>query len=176
MISTSNDFAASLFMLATEENKLDEFKKDLSVVKSVFDENPDYVLLLSSPGIPKHERIAAIDKAFGESVNIYILNFLKVLCEHGKISTIDECIKIFGDLRKQAENKVTAIVISAAPLEDYQIERLKAKLSKKLGCLVKIKTETDPSMLGGIKIEFDDKVIDGSIRKQLHDIKEVITG
>ena len=176
MISTSNDFAASLFMLAMEENKLDEYQSDLSAVKNAFDENPEYVLLLSSPGIPKHERIAAIDKAFGGKVNEYVLNFLKVLCEHGKVSVIDDCIKIFKNLKKQAENRITARVVSARPLDEEQLERLKESLSKKLGSQIKIKPVIDKSVIGGIKIEFDDKVIDGSVKKQLHDIKEVIGG
>ncbi|MBO4693534.1 MAG: ATP synthase F1 subunit delta [Clostridia bacterium] len=176
MISTSNDFASSLFMLAMEENKLSEYQSDLSIIKAVFDENPDYVLLLSSPGIPKNERTTALDKAFGNRINIYVLNFLKVLCEHGKVGALDDCIKIFGELKKQAENRITAKVTSAEPLDNEQTEKLKANLSKKLGCQVYIKPVVDRSILGGIKVEFDDKVIDGSIKKQLNDIKEVIGG
>ena len=176
MISTSNDFAAALFMLAMEENKLDEFQSDLLKVKDAFDENPDYVLLLSSPGIPKYERIAAIDKAFGEDLSEHVVSFIKVLCEHGKVTEIGECIKVFRELKKQAENRVTARVRSAVALDEDQVSRLKAILEKKLGSQVKIKQIIDKKVLGGVKIEFEDKVIDGSVKKQLHDIKEVISG
>ncbi|MBR5923517.1 MAG: F0F1 ATP synthase subunit delta [Clostridia bacterium] len=176
MISTSNDFAAALFMLAMEEDKLDVILSDLLKVKDAFDDNPDYILLLSSPGIPKRERLAAIDSSFGESLSEYTVNFLKVLCEHGKMTEIGECIKIFRELKKQAENRVTARVRSAVALDDAQTSRLKEILEKKLGSQVKIKQIIDKSMLGGVKIEFEDKIIDGSIQRQLHDIKEVISG
>ena len=51
MISTSNDYAAALFMLALEEGKLNEFSDDLAVVMHAFAGNPDYTLLLNSPGM-----------------------------------------------------------------------------------------------------------------------------
>ena len=176
MISTSNDFAAALFMLAMEEDRLDEFYSDLIKVRDIFAENPDYTLLLSSPGIPKHERVEVIDAAFGKELCEPVLNFLKVLCEHNKAASLYDCVKVFGELRKQAENKVTAHIKTAVPLDEDQLARLKSILEKKLGSKVKMKPAIDKTMLGGIKIEFEDKVIDGSLDKQLSDIKEVISG
>lgn len=176
MVSTSNDFAVALFMLAMEKNKLKEFKDDLDTVKSVFSENPDYAVLLSSPGVPKKERVALIDTAFGGSVCEDVVSFLKVLCEHNKVTVLFDCIRVFSELKKQAENRVTAKVYSAAPLDEEQLSRLKEQLTKRLGSTVKIKTQIDKTLIGGIKIEFEDKVIDASIKKRLHDIKEVISG
>ena len=175
MVSTSNDFAVALFMLAVEKDRLKEFNNDLNTVKAVFAENPDYAVLLSSPGVPKKERVALIDTAFGGNVCEDIVSFLKVLCEHNKVIMLFDCIRVFSDLKKQAENRVTTRVYSAAPLEEEQISKLKDQLTKKLGSTVKIKTQIDKTLIGGIKIEFEDKVIDGSIKKQLHDIKEVIS-
>ncbi len=176
MLSTSNDFAAALFMLAVEEDKLNEIYNDLIKVKEAFRENPDYAVLLNSPSLSKAQRAELISGAFGSSIGEYTLNFLKVMCEHNRITGIDDCIKVFSALKKQAENRVTAKIYSAVPLDDTQLSRLKEKLQKKLSSEVKIKTFIDKNMLGGIKIEFEDKVIDGSVKKQLHDIKEVISG
>lgn len=176
MVSTSNDFAVALFMLATEQNKLKEFHDDLDTVKTVFKENPEYAVLLSSPGVPKKERAALIDTAFGGNVCEDVVSFLKVLCEHNKVTMLFDCIRVFSELKKQAENRVTAKVYSAAPLDEEQMLKLKEQLSKKLGSTVKIKTYIDKTLIGGIKIEFEDRVIDGSIKKRLHDIKEVISG
>ena len=176
MILASNDFAAALFMLATEEDKLDEIYDDLVKVKEVFRQNPDYVLLLNSPSLSKRERAELINAAFEGGIGEYALNFLKVMCEHNKITGIYDCIKVFSALRKQAENRITAKIYSAVPLSEEQLSRLKEKLHNKLSSEIKLKTVIDENMLGGIKIEFEDKVIDGSVRKQLHDIKEVISG
>lgn len=176
MISSSNDYANALFMIATENGKLEEYGNDLSVVSRVFKDNPDYALLLTSPGIPKPERQATVDAAFGGKVDKNILNFLKVLCDHNKIDSLEDCVKDFKALRKAAQNRITARVYTAVPLEDDQAEALKAKLQKKFGCTVKIKPVIDEKMLGGVRVEIDGKIIDGSVKRQLHDIKEVISG
>jgi len=176
MISSSNDYANALYMIAAENGQLDEFMSDLSVIKKVFGDNPDYALLLTSPNIPKSERQAVVDAAFGGKVDKNILNFIKVLCDHNKIDKLDECIKDFKALKKSAENRLTARVYTAVPLEENQEQALKEKLQKKFGCTVKIKTVIDKKILGGARVEIDGKVIDGSIKRQLKDLREVITG
>lgn len=176
MMSSSNDYATALFMLAAENDLVGTIYDDLSVIKKVFAENPEYSLLITSPSIPKSERMEVIDSAFKGSLNQYTINFLKVLCEHNKISTLSECIKVYKQLKKSAENRVTAKVYTAVPLSDEQTEKLKEKLQAKFGATVNIKPVVDKKMLGGVKVEIDGKVIDGSIKKQLHDIKEVISG
>ncbi|MBO4733929.1 MAG: F0F1 ATP synthase subunit delta [Clostridia bacterium] len=176
MISSSNDYANALFMVAVESDKLEVFANDLATVKKVFDENPNYAALLTSPNIPKSERQEVVDAAFGGKIDGYVLNFIKVLCDHNKIYELDACIRDFKALKKSAENRVTARVYTAVPLSESQERLLKEKLQKKFGVTVKIKPVIDKKMLGGVKVEIDGKVIDGSIKKQLHDIKEVISG
>lgn len=176
MISSGNDFAAAYFMLAVESGRLDEYAEDLAAIGRAFSENPDYMLLVTSPDIPASERAQAIDAAFGGKVNEHAVNFIKVLCEHKKINRLSECIKDFNALKKAAENRVTAYVYTAVPLSEEQEKRLKKTLEGKLDRTVKLKTVIDEKMIGGLRIEVDGKVIDGSIKRQLHDIKEVISG
>lgn len=176
MISSSNDYATALFMLSLENDSLDEFAADLATVKSVFEENPEYELLLSSPAIKKSERTEIINAAFGGSIDECIINFINVLCDHNKLSAIYDCIKDFMALKKSAENCITAHIYTAVPLTETQKEKLKYKLQKKFHSTVIIKTAVDKSIIGGIKIEVDGKIIDGSIKEQLSDIKEVISG
>lgn len=175
MISSSNDYATALFMLSLENDSLDKFARDLDTVKSVFEENPDYILLLSSPAIKKGERTEIINSAFSGSIDECIINFINLLCDHNMISSLFDCIKDFKALKKAAENCVTAHVYTAVPLTDDQIEKLKMNLQKRFGSQVNIKTVVDKSIIGGMIIEVDGKIIDGSVKTQLHSIKEVIS-
>ena len=175
MISSGNDYANALFMLAVENQKLEIFSKDLDAIGKAFRENPDYALLLSSPSISKDQRMSVIDTAFAGKVDEYLVNFLKVLCGHNKITSLESCIKDFEGLKKEAENCVTARVYTAVPIDEKQSAGIKEKLEKRLGSRVIIKTIIDEKILGGVKVELDGKVIDGSIKRQLHDIKEVIS-
>lgn len=176
MISSSNDYATALFMLALENDSLDRFADNLDTVKKVFEENPDYALLLGSPALKASERAEIINAAFEGNIDRNIINFISLLCDHNKISALFDCVNDFVLLKKAAENCVTAYVSTAVPLTDIQQEKLKANLQKRLGGNVIIKTVIDKSIIGGVKIEVDGKIIDGSVKEQLHSIKEVISG
>ena len=68
----------------------------------------------------------------------------------------------------------TAHVVSAATLSEAQLCALADMLSKKLNKQVEISPGIDPSLLGGLYIQVDGRVIDHTVKKQLSDIKENI--
>lgn len=66
--------------------------------------------------------------------------------------------------------KTTAYVQSAVTLQGHQLTALTAILSKKLNRQVTLSVQTDPSLLGGLSIRVDGRVIDRSVKKQLRDM------
>ncbi len=174
MTETSKEYAEALFALAAEENKLDEVKKDLGVVLSQFRENPAYADFLACPNIPVNERLGAIDEAFGDAVCEYVISFLKILCQKGSIHSVYKIILDFDDLYKASKGIATARVISAVALKADEKEKLKAKLEKLCGKQVVMECIRSSSVIGGIIVYVDGRVLDGSLKRRLHDIKEVI--
>ena len=69
---------------------------------------------------------------------------------------------------------VTANVVSAVPLKKAEKEQLKIKLEKLTNKTVLLNCYVNRSILGGMIVHVDGKVFDGSLRRRLHDIKEVI--
>lgn len=160
-------------MLAQENGLTDEFSKQLKTVKREFRENPDYVLLLSAPGIPKAERISLIEQSFS-GCHEYVLSLLRLLCENGRIGGVLDCIKDYESLRKSAQNTLVARVTSAVELNDGEKAAITEKLQKSSGKKVQLKCRVDDKILGGLIIEMDGRIMDGSIKRGLHDIREVI--
>lgn len=64
-----------------------------------------------------------------------------------------------------------ATVTVAAPLTAAQQERLARALERTVGRTVKITTVIDPAVIGGIRVQIADDVIDGSIRSRLDDLR-----
>ena len=85
------------------------------------------------------------------------------------------CIEEFFYLKTMAENKVTATVYYCFPLDDAQKEALQKKLEKTSGKNVDLLFIEDKSLIGGIKVELDDKVFDGSAKRYLQQVKGVIS-
>lgn len=176
MMQTDKEYAEALFMLVAEEQKLDDYTKALDTIRSLIEENPEYTEFLASPAIALSERLQAIDQAFGESMPEYIVSFLKILCENGRIRSLIGCIDEFGKLVMAISNRTEANVVSAVPLSDEQKKTICSKLEKITGKIIDPVYTVDESLIGGIKIEVEGKTFDGSIRHRLQDVKDVIIG
>lgn len=175
MTQTNKEYASALFSLATENNSVDQYEKSLMEIEDIFKENPDYIKVLESPAIPLSERISFIDKAFASTYTEYLVSFLKVLCENGHIAQIVSCIEAFCDLVRIYKNRTIATVYYVEPLTDEQKTSLIEKLQKISGKVIEPEYIKDESLIGGIKVQIDDKIIDGSIKNRLNKAKGVIS-
>lgn len=174
MTATGNNYGEALFMLAREENITDEFYDSLKTVESVFRENREYLVFLATPSIAEDERVAALQQAFEGKINDYILSFLKILCKHKKSESFFECLEEFERLRELESHTAVAVVKSAVELTDLQKQKLTENLEKQIGKHVFLNCVTDSSVIGGITVEVDGKIIDGSVKNNLKRAREVI--
>lgn len=176
MTDTSKEFASALFELALETHTEEATFAALKDVRAIFDARPEALALLASPAIPKKERLAVLEKALGDAVPDQVMGFLQVLCSHGQIKHLNSCIDAYEELYNASHKLSTAYVTSAVPLDDEQKSKLKQQLEKRLGRIIRLECRSDASLLGGLIVEVDGKVIDGSLRHRLHEIKEVMNG
>lgn len=174
MAEMSKEYGTALFMLACEEGKTEEYCSSLDIVANVLSENEEYVTFLTSPNIPVAERVAAIEQAFADFVPEHIVSFLQLLCERSRIGGFSECVKEYKILLDASKHTSVAKVTSSVPLTKEETVRLKEKLEKISGNSVILDCRTDESLIGGIVVEIDGKVIDGSLRRRLHEVKEVM--
>lgn len=168
-----NEYAKALFELSQEGDCVKGISASLDTVLSVMEENPEYLDFLSSPNISKSERVAAVEQAFS-GMEEMIVSFLSLLCEKGRIREIKECISEFKQLCDAADKISVAQVESAVELSEEQKSALIRKLEKLCGNKVVLDCITDKSLLGGVVVKIDGKIIDGSIKHRLHELKEVM--
>lgn len=174
MTDIYKEFATALFFIAKEGQKLDIYEEKLQIISDLFKENPEYLSLLSSPNISKKERTDLIEKAFGDILDNDLLSFLKLLCEQGHIKGFEACKTDFLNLLTEDRKILKAKVTSAVPLTEDQKKQLVKKLETIKGYKVEAEYKIDKNLLGGLIVETDGKVIDGSIINQMRSIKEVI--
>lgn len=174
MTETSRTYADALFSLATELNAVSETLDALKIARHELYTNEGALDLLASPAIPKDERQNVIEQAFGGKLPRHVVSMLCVMCGNGCIRELDDCVTAFSELHDVAMKISTARVISAVALSAQQKATLAQQLTKKLGRTIRLECEVDASLLGGMIVHVDGKVIDGSLRHKLHQIKEVM--
>ena len=167
-------YGAALFMLAIEEDRATEYGDALQEIQTVFSENPDCLRLLASPGVSLRDRIAVMDAALAETVPHHVLSFLKLLCEKGRIPCFEDAYGEYMALLDASSRVIHAKITSAVVLTDAE----KAKLIRKLEDTHKGKVQAEylvlPELLGGVIVEINGKILDGSLRHRLREMKDVM--
>ena len=174
MTDIGKEYGAALFMLAVESGEKKEYAGSLKGIRDAFSEEPDFMGLLSSPAVPMSERLSSIEAAFAGRVPENVLSFLMLMCEKGRIEHFNDAVEEYCELLDASEHVSVAKVTSAAELTEKEKERLKNKLESMYKGEVRIQYFTDETLLGGIVVETDGKIMDGSLRHRLRDVKEVM--
>ena len=174
MTQISKEYSEALFSLACENGDEKKIMSELDTVKSVIEDDVDILSLLCAPSVPLSERLSVIDSVFGKIASEYVLSFLKLLCERKRLSQLSSCIDGYRELLNAREAVVTAKVTSALPLTAEERSALKDKLEKKSGHTVILDCSVDEAILGGVIVEMLGTITDGSLRRRLKEIKEVM--
>ena len=175
MTETSKSYADALFSLALETNTVFETLMALKEMRNGLYATEGALDLLASPSIPKDERCAVLEKAFGDVQPAHVMSFVGILVQHGHIRELDDCLAAYTQLHDEHSRLSTAYVTSAVELTAEEKAKLTEKLSRKLGRTIHLECAVDPSLLGGLAVNVDGKVIDGSLKHKLQEIKEVMT-
>ena len=174
MTQAANTYAQALYDLAKEEGKGKVILEELSVLKDIFVANSQYSKLLSAPDIPKQERCDILDEAFRGKVNPYVLNFLKILTEKGYIRQFPDCCDAYRGFYNEDNGILVVKAVSAIALSEEQKKKLTAKLEATTGKIIDLQCSIDPAALGGLRLSYDGKQVDGTVKTKLDAIGKLL--
>ena len=101
-----------------------------------------------------------------------IKNFVKILQSNNDVSKIDEIILSFKKIWNSENGIIEAKVVSAKELGNEIIELLNSYIAELSGAKkVLVKQKVDKNILGGVVITYEDKVLDGSLRMRLGELR-----
>jgi len=174
MTEVGTVYGESLYELAKDE-KLDQpIGEQLKVLKISFQQEPDFIRLLSSPSLTKAERCQILDDSFRGSVHPYLLNFMKILTEKNYIRYFSDCCDAYTDRYNQDNGILSVTAVTAVALSDAQTEKLTEKLAKITGKHIALSNRIDPSCLGGVRLDYDGKRLDDTVSNRLDTIRDLL--
>ena len=174
MTETAKMYGGSLYDLAAEEGLETRILGELDEVQQLLKQNPDYLRLLSTPSIPKKERCGLLDEALRGQVHLYVLNFLKILCEKGTLRELPGCARAYRVRYNEAHGILEATATTAVAMTEAQEKSLHEKLEKLTGKTIDLKTKVDAKVLGGIRLDIEGTELDGTVQNRLATLRKDI--
>jgi F-type H+-transporting ATPase subunit delta len=164
-------YARAVFELAQDDRNLEQWSRRLGQVQALLADQR-VAAVLTNPTIPSERRMEVVsDGAFDPEA----ANLVKLLIEAGRIHEIGGIVDEFQDLADEAAGRVRATVTTAVELEERDRDRIAAQLSKQLGKEVTMRVQVDARILGGLKVQYGDRLIDASVATRLQQLRRRLT-
>jgi F-type H+-transporting ATPase subunit delta len=172
--SLSRRYSKALFELARESRQEESIGDELERFFSTLTESP-LGAVLGNPGFSLESRKKILlEVANNLQLSSVVEHFLALLLDRDRLALIPSIVASYRRLVNQAKGRVEATVIAAGPLGSTAIERLRDSLRRFSGKDVILQDEGDPELIGGLVVEFEGKIYDGSVRTQLEKMKQRI--
>ncbi len=168
-------YAEALYELAREEGIVDEIESAYSEVVRKLSAVSDALRFLEHPLVPRERKITFLAQAFPD-IPAYLHNLFVLLVRNGRAGYLPLIYDQFRTLRGEQERIVRVQVATAQPLLPADRSRLIKHLERALTSKVDLEERVDPALLGGARLELDGKVIDGTLRAKLAQLRAVLAG
>jgi F-type H+-transporting ATPase subunit delta len=166
-------YAQAVFDIAKQQNKLEDWAKDLDTVSKTIGER-ETLQFLENPKVSRAKKAAFVKETLEGKVSPEIFNLALLLVQRGRqdaaVVVEQEYVKLFNKLR----GIETAVVTTAIPMTEQEEASVKAKLTQITGKQVIIRKEVDPSIIGGVVARVGDTLIDGSIKNRLESLRKAL--
>jgi F-type H+-transporting ATPase subunit delta len=162
-------YAEALYALGREEQMLDKLEADYRMVVAVMEEHYDLLRLFIHPLISDQEKEKVIEQVFPE-LSEYFRNFLTLLVRRRRAEYITLIYDELSKIRAEHERISYVIIHSPRQISQEEQHRIEMRLAKIIKRAVVSQVVIEPSLLGGIKIEYEGRVIDGSLQRQLQQL------
>lgn len=164
-------YAKALLESAVEKNEVDAVREDLSLVNEIINKSSDLKNVILNPTFNEGKVEEIIFDVFNSKISEITLNFIKMVLKTHRMNMFEDISYWYCEFDDKLKNKLKISVTSAVVLNDETKERLKQKLENKFKKTILLNYTVDESIIGGIVIKAEDKIIDGSIKNRYERLK-----
>jgi F-type H+-transporting ATPase subunit delta len=162
-------YAKAVFDLAEREGEVDEWGRRVAAIRQLLSD-PEIASVLTNPTIATEQRFALISDA-PHVLDPEATNLAKLLIESNRVRDVTEVEVEFQRLADEAAGRVRATVTTAVELTPKDRDRVADELSKRLGKEIRMHLVVDPRILGGLKLQYGDRLVDASVSTRLQQLR-----
>lgn len=186
-------YATALLKLVEETGSGELVAAQVQVIEKALDEVPDFRRAVDDPAVAAVRKISLFEASLKDSMAQELHKFLELLIRNGRIGDVRLVLTTFVTeyYRSRHIKRARLVVADPAlldpeptpsdpvpvegPLRQAQRPALESRLrdlvEKQTGCRLILKTEVNPSLIGGFVFEVEDTVLDASVSRQLDFIR-----
>ncbi len=165
-------YARALFELAVERNTIDQWASDLSQMAQVM-QDEEFSLFLKHAQVPLEQKISALATVLPD-VDPLVRNLGSLLITRGSVDSVGDVSEGYNRLVDEQLGRQRIEVTTAVELDAAEAERIQQFVVNLIRREVVMSSRVDESILGGMIIQIGDRLLDGSARSRLEELRKQI--
>lgn len=170
MIAVARPYAQALYEYAKENNIRSRCSDFIEMLVECINNNK-ITRLINTPNYTQNDVARLLIEILSDVLESYMKNFIKILAKYKRLHIIPLIYRFFLQYKEQDEYLKNVKITSASNISPLIVSAIKKKLEKKYQCNIALKIMVDPSIIGGALIKIDGQVIDYSLKRKLHKLK-----
>jgi len=166
-----NRYAQAVFSLAEEHGLRDQLAAELNSLDHLLEKSRELRECLLNPFISGERKMAVIEELFARTFSPLTRDFLRLLIEKHREALLADITRRMNELLRESQGILSVHLTSARTLTPEQESTIRQRLARVFNLQVELETAVDASLLGGIMIQAQSRLIDGSCRGQLKKIR-----
>lgn len=165
-------YGSALYEAASELGMKEELLDEGMQIADLLNKESDFDVFLKDPAISPEDKKAVLKNVFTGKISNEMLNFLYVIVDKRRVGRFKYMIKEYKKLSDRDDGVAYGTIVSVEPLKEAHLKRFEEETSKLLKLNVRLENETDRSLIGGVRILVNGRIIDTSLRKRLDDMAD----
>lgn len=165
-------YAEAMAQLAEKNDLFDNINADLTLLKDMVKSSEELGQFIEHPLINSEDKKEVLEKLFKEHITLVSLNMLRVLADNNRLYLLPLIADGYNTILCKMRNIDTAQVITAVPIDENTVNRVKDKLERLFNKHIKIEPQVDEEIIAGMIVKIRDKIIDGSVKTKFENMKK----
>lgn len=166
-------YSRSLFEVASDKGDLDRVHEELGEFADALSHNKDMQVFFFSPYFSSQEKKEGIGRMI-DGADENFVRFLELLAERHRMPAIFRIRREFDDLWRKQNKLLPVTVTSAVKLDPELVEGIGKRIEEQTGQSVELSSKIDPEVLGGLKLQVGNMVLDASVRNRLNQLRKQV--
>jgi F-type H+-transporting ATPase subunit delta len=167
-------YARALFEVAKENDVLDRVHDELGEFADALDEDRNLQVFLFSPYFSSEEKKDGVSRIVAEA-DPRLVSFLELLAERHRMPVLFRIRRSFDAMWGEENRLLPVTVTSAVDLDEGLVEEIGRRIGEQTGRHVELSSSVDPEVLGGLKVQVGNMVLDATVRNRLEQLRKQVT-
>lgn len=168
-------YAKAILEIGVESGSLDAIVRELEAIAQAYEASAELRAVLENPQVAIDAKRAVLAEIAGRvGAGPMTANLVRMLTDRRRMAILPQVAHLVIEMADARKGVVHAEISSAVRLSDAFYTRLQRELERVTGQRIVIDLRIDPTLVGGVSARIGDMIIDGSLRANLHEMRNTL--